>query len=157
MTGQEQIADERIFELAMRQAFFCFITYDQTLARGWWWKGMFAQCLAVSKPDLGNDLSLALMQKTMNWDQRVLAITAEERFKLAIRKHLIQDVWSLAVEWNESFRVLAACGDETPLRAFRALSFKRYQSSDSWLAIRTEKALKDEDDSLFVQTGVGEK
>lgn len=158
MTGQEQIADERVFELAMRhfQAFFYLITYNYSENRGWWWKGMFAQILAVSKPDWGNDLALAFMEKTRDWDHRVLAITAENHFKLVIRKHLTLDVWSLAVEWNESYRVLAACGDEKPLRSFvdslPKLELQTLaQSNNSGLAVRTEKILKDEGDSLFTQ------
>jgi hypothetical protein len=158
MIGQAQIDDERVFELAGRhfQAFFYFITYNHTENRGWWWKGMFAQILGVSKPDWGNDLALAFMRQTQDWDHRVLAITAEEHFKLVIRKHLTQDVWSLAVEWNESYRVFAACGDEVPLRAFvEALPSLQLQtisqSHNAGLAVRTEKKLKDEDDVLFAQ------
>lgn len=159
MVGQAQIADERVFELAGRhfQAFFYFITYNHAENRGWWWKGMFAQILAVSKPDWGNDVAQAFMQQTKDWDHRVLAITAEEHFKLVIRKHLTQDIWSLAVEWNESYRVFAACGDEAPLRAFvdslPSLQVQTIsQTHNSGLAVRVEKKLKDEDDVLFVQT-----
>jgi len=102
-------------------------------------------------------MALAFMDKTRDWDHRVLAITAESHFKLAIRKHLTQDVWSLAVEWNESYRVLAACGEEKSLRSFVGslpnLQLQTIaQSDDSGLAFRTEKILKDEDDSLFAQT-----
>ncbi|MBB4397944.1 hypothetical protein [Bradyrhizobium sp. ERR14] len=152
------LADERVFELAGRhfQAFFYFITYNHAQNRGWWWKGMFAQILAVSKPDWGNHLAMAFMRETRHWDHRVLAITAEEHFKLVIRKHLTQDVWSLAVEWNESFRVFAACGEEAPLRAFvdalPSLQLQTIsQNSNSGLAARTEKKLNDEDDVLFAQ------
>lgn len=82
MIGQEQIAEDRIFELARRhfQAFFHFITYDQTTARGWWWKGMFAQILAVSQPleqirivNAGNGLILTNRRGEREGDTRVTA------------------------------------------------------------------------------------
>jgi hypothetical protein len=162
MTGQAQIAEERAFELAMRhfQGFFFFITYNHDENRGWWWKGKYAQILAVSKTDWGNPLALTFMEKTRDWDYRVLAITADEHFKLAIRKHPTDDIWSLAVEWNENYRVLAACGDEAPLKAFlstlpRLEMQTLFQSADSGLAVRTEKTLSPEDDTLFTPILVG--
>ena len=85
------------------------------------------------------------------------AITAHGHFKVAIRQDPISGIWSLAVEWNESYRVLAACGEEKSLRSFVGslpnLQLQTIaQSDDSGLAFRTEKILKDEDDSLFAQT-----
>ena len=156
MVGQAQISDDRAFELALRhfQAYFYLITYDYSANRGWWWKGQYAPILVVSKLDWGNERARAFMESTASWDHRVLLISADEHFKLAIRKALDHDIWSLAVEWNENYRVLAACGEPEPLKEFvaglpRLKAEIVSQSANSTLAVRTEKRLKVEDDTLF--------
>ncbi len=136
------------------QCFFYLITYNHEADRGWWWKGHYAPLQAISKNDWGNDVSLGFMVSTQEWEHRVLAITAHEHFKLAIRKHPTADVWSLAVEWNENYRVFAACGEEKPLRAFLddfpKLKIQTvHQTPDSRLQVRTENSLNPQDDTLF--------
>jgi hypothetical protein len=159
MTAQAQIGHERAFALALRhfQGFFYFITYNHDANRGWWWKGHYAPIQSVSKTDWGNDVAVAFMDATQTWEHRVLTITADEHFKLAIRKHPTVDIWSLALEWNENYRVLAACGEEAPLREFLAglprLQVETvFQTDNSGLQVRTEKVLKQEDDTLFAHS-----
>jgi hypothetical protein len=156
MIGQPQIDDERLCELALRhfQGFFYFITYDHHENRGWWWKGSYAPLQAVSKSDWGNDVARAFTDRILTWDHRLLADTASGHFRLAIRKHPAEDVWSLAVEWNENYRVLAACGEEEQLRGFvdslpKLKADTVSASANSFLAVRTERPLKDGEDTLF--------
>jgi hypothetical protein len=156
MVGQAQVDDDRLFELAIRhfQAFFFFITYDHQKNRGWFWPGKFAPVLAASRNDWGNELSRSFMKKTRVWETRVKVITARGHFKLGIRKHPKQELWSLAVEWNGNYRVLALCGQEAAIRdvlpelpklKFDTLS----QTPYSYLKLRTEELLNAEDDTLF--------
>jgi hypothetical protein len=157
LVGQPQISDERAFELALRhfQAFFFFITYDHQKNRGFWWKGSYAPIQVVSRTDWGNALACRFMEETHSWEHRVLAVSAEGHFKQAIRKHPIDVVWSLTAEWNENFRILAACGDDASLQRFLQrlpkLELKTvFQSQDAGLKVRTEKPLAEEADTLFV-------
>jgi len=154
--GQPQISDERVLELALFhfKACFFFITYNQETNRGQWWKGGYVPIQIVSKLDWGNERSCAFMECTQSWDYRFLMITADENFKMAIRKSLSDDIWSLAVEWNENYRVLAACGESESLNAFveklpRLKVDIVSRSANSTLAVRTEKWLKPEADTLF--------
>jgi hypothetical protein len=157
MVGHPQIDDRRVFELAMRhfQAFFYFITYNHSANRGWWWKGSYAPIQAVSRNDWGNERARAFMNTTLNWEHRMLLSgAAAGHFNLAIRKHPAEDIWSLAVEWNQNYRVLAACGEESPLREFvaglpRPKVKTMSQLPNVMLGVRTEQALKAEDDTLF--------
>jgi hypothetical protein len=158
MVGQQQIDNSRAYELALRhfQAFFFYITYNHQEERGWWWKGSYAPIQAVSKNDWGNDVALAFMEKTRSWATRILLTgVAAGHFMLAIRKHPEQDIWSLAVEWNENYRVIAACGEEEPVKLFlkslpEAMWVIVSQSPNSIVRKRTEQGLKTEDDTLFV-------
>ena len=156
MVGQPQIAEDRAFELAYRhfQAFFFLITYNHEEKRGWYWPGEFAPIQTIARNDWGNDVVRAFMQVTRHWQTRVVAITASQFFKLGIRKHPNEKMWSLAVEWNENYRVIAVCGEEGSLRQFLSgLPKLRLDSlsetPDSFVRARTEQALKIKDDTLF--------
>jgi hypothetical protein len=160
LVGQQHIEGERAFELALRhfQAFFYLITYDQSENRGWWWIGNYAPLQAASRNDWGNDFARGFMSATRDWETRVLAITAEEHFKLAIRRHPSQEMWSLATEWNENYRVIAVCGKAEAITAFVAalpkLKMRRTPlGPESYYAARTEVALKPEHDIMFVPVG----
>lgn len=101
------------------------------------------------------------MTQTLPWDPRVIGHAAAGHFRMAIKKHPAMDVWSLAVEWNENYRVIAACGEEEPLRGFveglpklRMHTISR--SEDSVVRFRTEQPLSPSDDVLFsVATDAG--
>ena len=95
------------------------------------------------------------MGMTCNWAPRMLATgVVAGHFMLAIRKNPEQDIWSLAVEWNGNCRVLAACGEDEPLRQFLDACLRLRmdtvsQSPNYVVRKRTEQALNDEDDCLF--------
>jgi hypothetical protein len=156
MIGQPQIEQSRLFELALRhfQAFFYFITYDHQKRRGWCWRGSYAPIEAISRRDWGNEIALSFMNATRHWETRVKAITAKEHFKLGIRKHPDKEMWALAVEWNENYRVIGLCGMDAALREMLISLPKRHLDpilgkDGSWLAARTEIALNPCDDTLF--------
>lgn len=159
--GQPQVAEHRAFELARLQfqAHFYWITYSHQQNRGWWWKGVYAPILVVSKNDWGNDVAMAFMRNTQGWEHRVLlAGAADGHFNLAIRRNPDVELWSLAVEWNENYRILAACGEEPAIKKF-AESIPKLemtmlsQSARSGLGFRVEKALAEADDTLFAPPG----
>ena len=94
------------------------------------------------------------MSQTLSWHPRIIGHAAAGHFRIAIKKHPASDVWSLAVEWNENFRVLAACGEEEPLRAFVGalpkLRLHAMSETDGTIVrFRMEQPLAPEDDVLF--------
>jgi len=156
MRGQAQVAPDRLFELArlQSQAFFFLITYDHSENRGYWWKGKFAPVQAVSRLDWGNERAVTFMSETQSWDPRLLGHVAEGHFRIVIKKHPQNDIWSLALEWNGNFRVMAVCGDEEPLKDFldRMPILKMHtisQTQDRVVRFRAEKSLAPDCDILF--------
>jgi hypothetical protein len=62
--------------------------------------------------------------------------------------------WSLAVEWNQNYRVIALGGAKEAARAFVATLPKLKinsisETTDGYLRVRTEQALDNYDDTLF--------
>jgi len=99
MVGQAQVDDDRMYELALRhfQAFF-FLHHLQPPRKPWLVveRGTMRQSRRFQRTIGENDIALAFMEKTRNWLPRMLANgVAEGHFRLAIRKHPEQDIWSL--------------------------------------------------------------
>jgi len=94
------------------------------------------------------------MAETKHWDWRVHAVTADGYFKLAIKKHIDELLWSFAVEWNESYRIVGFFGDTAGLIMLRdrlpELAMQTiHAKGDDWVRHRREVPLCDEDDKLF--------
>jgi hypothetical protein len=156
MIGQPTVEDARIFELALRhfQGFFYLITYRETEKRGMFWRGRYAAIQALSRNDWGNEVARAFMQQTAAWKTYLLAITAQDHFKIAIRKHPSHEMWSLAVEWNQNYRILAAAGTEEAVEAFVAGLPKLKADGlselpENFLRVRAERGLNEDEDTLF--------
>ncbi|TPI60831.1 HNH endonuclease [Mesorhizobium sp. B3-1-7] len=155
-TGQAVISPERAFDLAAYhfRAFFFYLTFNPGDGCGPELPGVYAEIQAVSKRDWGNDVARAFMARTRSWEPQLVFTTASGHFRLAIRKHPDKQMWSLATEWNENYRVMALCGEESDLREFMsglpAMGGEVYRGADgSTLIARTEKQLATEDDDLF--------
>jgi len=122
-----QIDRERAFELARLHviAFFYMVTFDPSSGRGGYWPGGFFSVLEAGHRDWGNAVHRAFMDAVYGWEPRVLAVTADGFFKIAIRRRPSADCWSWAVEWNRQYRVVGFCGDraaaESVLQAFLSL------------------------------------
>lgn len=156
MIAPPQIDSDRAFHLARlhAMAFFYFITFNQETGRGGFWIGQFLNILEAQRGDWGNAIFRGFMELTGDWDPRMVAIGADGFFKLAIRRNPAAEIWSLAVEWNASFRVVAAFGNRQALDAFSnalpVLDLQRFGGDHrSHIAGRTEIPLAEGDDSMF--------
>ena len=82
------------------------------------------------------------------------AVTADGYFKIAIRKDPHDLVWSFAVEWNESCRIVGFFGpgdklleirDQVPSLPMETIPGK----GTDFMRYRQEEPLPDDDDMLF--------
>ena len=151
-----QIASERIYELARLHiwGFFHWITFSGERKTGGYHLGEFFPILEASRSDWGNEVHLAFMNVVLTWEPRVFAGSAEGYFKVVIRKHPTETLWSWAIEWNKSLRVVglmgekaAALGVADALPALMAHTIM--ESPTSLIRYRTEKLIAKDDDVLF--------
>ena len=80
--------------------------------------------------------------------------TAKDHFSATIRKHPSFDLWSWAVEWNKSYRIVGFFGQEIPARealaALPSLEITSIAESETrWVRYRVDTPLKAEEDMLF--------
>ena len=155
-TSAPQADEARIIELVRMQvmAFFYWITIQPGEVNGRFWQGSFFPLQPVRRADWGNEQLLFFMAETKHWDWRVHAVTADGYFKLAIKKHIDELLWSFAVEWNESYRIVGFFGDTAGLIMLRdrlpELAMQTiHAKGDDWVRHRREVPLCDEDDKLF--------
>ncbi|WDM67473.1 HNH endonuclease [Xanthomonas cucurbitae] len=92
-------------------AFFFLSSYSRKLKRGGFSSGPFFRIAALNKNNWGNPKSLWFMEVTRHWELRTHGITAEGFFKIVIRKCPTMQLWSYAVQWNHSMRVLEFSGE----------------------------------------------
>ncbi|MEM6858708.1 MAG: hypothetical protein AAF559_12640 [Pseudomonadota bacterium] len=151
-----QADHDRVLELARLQlmAFYYFITIPENGENGGYWIGRFMPLEPVRAPDWGNERQLFFMQETNDWDWRVHAITADGYFKLTLKKHPLEQIWSFAIEWNDSFRIVGFFGDESCLSALReripVLAMDTiYQRDNERIRQRIEVPISSADDILF--------
>ncbi|MFK4794782.1 HNH endonuclease [Sphingobium sp. ZW T5_29] len=156
LTSSPQVDEARIIELARMQvmAFFYWITIQDGEINGRFWRGSFMPLPPVRRADWGNAQLRFFMTETGNWDGRVHAVTADGYFRLAIKKHPSELLWSFAVEWNESYRIVGFFGDEDELGRISArvpalhLETIHGQGTDR-VRYRREVPLPTEEDDLF--------
>ena len=155
-TGPPQVDSDRVFELARLQmmGFFYFLTYSEGASRGHFWVGKFAPLMEAQKSDWGNPVHLSFMNTVVSWEPRILVCSAKDHFVAVIRKHPTQNLWSWALEWNKSYRVVGYFGEEAyaqeaiaALPRLEATSIA--EGATRWIRYRTETPLKEDDDSLF--------
>ena len=113
-TALPQIEKIRGFELARYQiaGFFFFLTYDKKLQRGLRWPGSYLPFSIIPSTDWGNPTLTGFAEVAKNWDERLVGATANGYFQVAIKKHPTNELWSWALEWNKSTRVIGWLGDE---------------------------------------------
>jgi hypothetical protein len=155
-TGPPQADRMRVFELARLQitAFFYWLTFDPLRSRGGYWVGTFMPVTYGLRSDWGNATYLGLMTAVRDWEQRLVAITADGFFKVAIRKHPSAICWSWALEWNHNYRIVGFFGDraaaENVFRTFSAPEMQiMAQGAGGQLRIREELPLNDHRDIMF--------
>ena len=151
-----QLDEMRIYDLARLQlmAFFYFITYDETLKRGYYWEDGFHPLAFALHSDWGNELQKSFMEEVVNWEPRFVCDTANGYFKLIIRKHPDAKCWSWAIEWNKSCRVVGFFGSREVAQKFvdnfipSQLKWLKPRN-DVDIGFRSEVKLYSEDDILF--------
>jgi hypothetical protein len=94
------------------------------------------------------------MKAVVPWDHRLIVHTADDYYKVAIRRHPSEELWSWGMEWNKSFRLVGFFGNVAAAKAI-AQTFPRMplrsirESSDSFLRFREEESLPESEDMLF--------
>ena len=155
-TAPPQIESGRAFELAKfhMTGFFYWITFNQATRAGGYWLGGFFPLMEAMRLDWGNSIHVAFMKMVVNWEPRVFAATADGYFKVAIRRHPTEVLWSWAVEWNRSFRVVGFFGERAPADSAAALLpalevISVIEEPNRSFRYRIEKRLPNADDVMF--------
>lgn len=152
-----QIEEARLYQLAHYhfRGFFYWITYQHETNRGGFVQGGFFPLAAIRRADWGAPRIRWFMDLVRDWELRVHAIGADTFFKLLIRRHPEGvAVWSWAVEWNHSIRVVGFAGDEDVIRALLSIAPNQpmellHETGNELVRMRTEVALPDDQDDLF--------
>ena len=91
------------------------------------------------------------MDAVVQWEPRVLGCTADEFYKVAMKRHPDADCWSWALEWNKSFRLVGFFGNHQAAKdvvsRFPRLEFHIVVLGWSF---RRETPLDESKDSLFI-------
>jgi hypothetical protein len=119
MRAPPQLDTGRVHELALMQlrAFFYWCSYDQATGFGGFWAGGMFPVNGTDRRDFGNVLQVAFAERVRAWDVRLVATTAAAHYRVAIRKHPAEAMWSFALEWNRNYRLVGLFGDEAACAA----------------------------------------
>jgi hypothetical protein len=158
LTSPPQLNQSSAYGLAWHQvaAFFYLITFKKESRLGRRWPGKFIPLTVVRDSDWGNSLIRTFQDLVEPWDYRVHGVAASGYFCVCIKKSRDpRELWSWALEWNRTFRVIGFMGDEEAARdAAKALTWPqkhiRQTGPDSSEAFRVEERLADADDRLFL-------
>jgi 5-methylcytosine-specific restriction endonuclease McrA len=159
MVAPPQFDDDRAFALAHMQAtaFYYLLTYRDDVQRGTCWPGGgFFTVDVAARADWGNPRQRWFMDSVASWEPRLVVVAAQGFFKVAIRKHPLEHVWSCALEWNDGIRATALFGQQQPARAtgrsipplFTEADIIR-RTSEVITNYRSEGALSATDDQMF--------
>jgi hypothetical protein len=152
-----QLDEKRVCALAHYQitGLFYLISYESvTPRRGGYWPGRFVPLMMSYRTDWGNAVQRAFMASVKDWVPRVLGNTPEGFFRAAIRRNPDQKLWSWALEWNGSVRVIGFFGDADVahkiMRAFPKLTAEITGRVDhGHFAGRFEVPIDEPDDEMF--------
>ena len=74
---------------------------------------------SVLRPDWGNAQMIGFQDMVRDWPGRVHAVGADTFFKIVIRRAPQEEppVWSWALEWNHSLRLVGFFGDDEAVQA----------------------------------------
>lgn len=115
MVAPAQIDATRALRLARFhfQGFFYLISYVSQIESGHFAPGVFHGVFDARRADWGAPEMRWFMDITKSWHPRVNAVAADGFFKIVIRRQSeTAPVWSWAVEWNQSMRVVGFAGDD---------------------------------------------
>jgi len=156
MTSPPQIDEERVFELARLHitAFFYFLTYSEANKRGSYWPDECRFLMSANSGDWGNPVMQRFADIVVDWEPRILLVTADAYFKVVIRKNPSEPHWSWALEWNQSKRIIGFFGDRqitneivSKLPKLKLQSIQ--ETKDTKLRVRIENPINSGADRLF--------
>lgn len=154
--GPPQIEPMRINELCRLHisGFFYLITYNNESLSGHPLPGGFYPIQETPRSDWGNSVHLAFMRAVQGWNPRVLGSTANEFFRIAIRRHPSYEMWAWAIEWNKSYRSIGCFGNYEAscdfVKTLPTLTYSVFSSSErEVIRGRREIPLSVSDDILF--------
>jgi hypothetical protein len=155
-TAPPQVDQDRAFELARLQflSLYFMQTYNAVTRRGYCWPGGFHPVKFATQRDWGNVTMRAFMLDTRSWDLRLHLVTADGFFKATTRRHPSSELWSWALEWNHSTRLVGFFGERQTAESLvgswpaeqRRVIFERPGTS---LHYSSDIRLREEDDTLF--------
>lgn len=150
--GPPQLAPDSVMRLAdsQLQAFFYLTTYDESSRTGSlrppirWWH-------FTRRTDWGSQLLTSFADETRTWLPRIHGYAAKGNYRIAVkRKDAATNLWSFALEWNRSVRVVGTFGDEDDSERFVAsLSFDSMSERRPGERYREEVALQRAENDLF--------
>jgi hypothetical protein len=95
------------------------------------------------------------MGRVANWHDRMIGDIAEGHFRVAIRRNPDAELWSFALEWNNTTRVIGLFGREEAANAvlvdvpeLTMIPFGK-TTDGALLRFRREVPLEDSEDRLF--------
>ncbi len=154
-----QIDELRAYDLAVMQAqaVLYWLTYSDRTQVGARWanNNKILRVGSARQSDWGCDRMKAFMVFTRDWDHYFTHETAKGCYRISLRGGPDRSLWSFAVEWNRSYRVVFLVGDEqqltTALQSLPNPKSRHIQGFDgkTALKVRQEKSLDDLDDSMF--------
>jgi hypothetical protein len=156
-TGPPQLDDERAHALATYhlKAFFYWVTYKKHEERGWWWPGGYFPIAHIHRGDWGNAVARAFMNHVVHWEPRVIGVTADGYFRIAVRRAPDSELWSYALEWNRNARVIGFLGDGQKalaiFNAFPSLDVRTIaEAPERSIHYRQDIPLDEIEDQMFV-------
>ncbi len=119
-TSPPQMDEARVYKLAHYQVrgLFYALTFNPDTMGGLWPDGGFFPVAVARRTDWGNPIHLWFMKRVMEWHERMVGYFADEHFRVAIRRDPGSELWSFALEWNRSTRVIGFFGRQEPALAF---------------------------------------
>jgi hypothetical protein len=148
-----QLIEKRVHELAQMhlQGFFYLMSYNETEQRGGFLPGTVGFVVNANRPDWGNPLLRGFAKLKDAWTQQLDCVCAEGFFKIAMWREAEESpLWSFALEWNRSHRMVGFFGDldraQAHVDALPELQWKRWDATSRY---RVETALETEEDTLF--------
>jgi hypothetical protein len=151
--GPPQLVQDRVTALAglQIQAFFYLLTYDESQGRGSFLPGGISWLSFARKTDWGNAQFLAFASLTKDWNGRISGNAAGNYFRIVIKRDPSGiELWSFALEWNQSYRIIGFFGDRKSA-AERVAGFPSFEwmRLDETTRMREEAPLESSEDFLF--------
>lgn len=151
--GPPQLVPERVRKLAWMhvQAFFYLITYNAEQRMGSFIPGDIGFAVEANRGDWGNQTLRGFADFVKAWPPRVIGTGANGFFRIAIRREPSEALlWSFALEWNASHRVVGFFGEgERVQKHLDDLPQLEWKRRDAIRRSRDEIPLNLSDDMLF--------